>query len=305
MKQLQQASARSLLVPGKRRTLNRDGILLAWVGPWLLFTLLLSFSVFRVRYDNPGLADVVQFVGLLVTVVPLYLGIREHEHPTRTPTWYYYLAMACLTSVLAAWILGGYTYMSYMRPFFDWEGLNVYPPRPHLAGVGIDPASKGQAVIDAGVIFFGPGTHVDRSKAVAFRNVNQYCVAPIAGPNQTGNFDFWAVGKDCCDGVSTQFHCGDIGDPSARSGLRLLRDIDRPFFRLATQQAEAKFGITALHPIFLTWTSDADSAMDMWYSEGVAHFLRLVGVSCCVSLLFSVLAAILFSRVGHLPKLPQ
>mmetsp|Transcript_57542 Transcript_57542/g.130493 ORF Transcript_57542/g.130493 Transcript_57542/m.130493 type:complete len:304 (+) Transcript_57542:92-1003(+) len=301
----QRSSVRSLLVPGKRRTLNRDGILLAWFGPWILFVIVLATSVFRIRYDNPGLVDVVFACALISSLIPWYMGVKSHEHPARIPTWFYYLAAACAGGVFFGWIFGGYTYAAYMRPYFDWQGLNVYPPKPHTNVDGIDPASKGQAVIDAGVIFFAPGTYVDRSKALSFRNVNQFCVAPITGPNQTGNYDFWAVGKDCCDGVSTQFHCGDIGDPTARSGLRLLRDIDRPYFRLATQQAEAKFGISALHPIFLTWTTDADRAMERWYSEGNAHFWRLVGVGFCVSLFMTVLAAIVFSRVGSLPKVPQ
>ena len=74
-------------------------------------------------------------------------------------------------------------------------------------------------------------------------------------------YDFWAIGMDCCSVNAADFHCGaglgwilsvrperakgqartggEVGNFKAHSGLRLLDDRQRSFYRLAVEQAGA------------------------------------------------------------------
>eukprot|EP00438_Fugacium_kawagutii_P029114 Skav233711 [mRNA] locus=scaffold2120:100002:105477:+ [translate_table: standard] len=128
-----------------------------------------------------------------------------------------------------------------------WAGIS-------LAIAKVNPGrEKGQQLMDAGRVYFEDGTGLDTSKSMAFRNLDRYCVAPIV---------FGQVGVNCCSGTTADFRCGEFDNPKARSGLRLMRQMpraggletasermtvtlnqgedQRPFFRLAVQQAEAR-----------------------------------------------------------------
>merc|ERR1719498_128584 len=93
-----------------------------------------------------------------------------------------------------------------------------------------------------------------------------YCVAPVGQPRASENgtvHDVWAVGTNCCSGNAGEFRCGDSDDPDAHSGLRLL---DTPgtslgFYRLAVQQAAAKYGLEVRHAIFVSWERDPQAAL--------------------------------------------
>lgn len=184
-----------------------------------------------------------------------------------------------------------------MRPFYDTSNLNVYQ--------SVNPATAhGSQMMDAGRIMFTPDSHLDLTKAMGFQNVDRYCVAPISagarGRNTTqlATYDFWAVGLNCCSGHGAEFRCGDHWNPKATSALRLMREEERAYYRLAVQQAEAAYDIRAQHPIFLYWLQDANAELFAYQDDGFKYFL--LGSLCfsCFQLFAVVVATIAFSKMS-------
>mmetsp|Transcript_86188 Transcript_86188/g.171120 ORF Transcript_86188/g.171120 Transcript_86188/m.171120 type:complete len:106 (-) Transcript_86188:29-346(-) len=87
---------------------------------------------------------------------------------------------------------------------------------------------------------------------------------------------------DCCSDHAANFHCGDYSNMHARSGLRMFRDEELPWYKLALQQAEAAHGIRSQHPVFLTWLEDPSAGLSedfsrsmQWYFTGITMHLVL------------------------------
>merc|ERR1711866_4659 len=102
-----------------------------------------------------------------------------------------------------------------------------------------------------------------------------FCVAPITrGTNNETllHYDFWAVGVGCCSGLKPDFHCKNFNNPHAKGGLRLMRDDERAFYRLAVQQAEAAYNIKAVHPLFFEWVQDPIDEMAQLEEFGMRNF---------------------------------
>eukprot|EP00425_Heterocapsa_triquetra_P032593 CAMPEP_0195103270 /NCGR_PEP_ID=MMETSP0448-20130528/71660_1 /TAXON_ID=66468 /ORGANISM="Heterocapsa triquestra, Strain CCMP 448" /LENGTH=325 /DNA_ID=CAMNT_0040138917 /DNA_START=115 /DNA_END=1092 /DNA_ORIENTATION=- len=200
---------------------------------------------------NLGVLLLAALVGYYV-----YRAWRKQQQGTRMqPAWHLFLLGTVFATWLAAMVVGRYNFAT-IAPYYHMGTMNTY--------VDVDPArTTGAAVMDAGRILFVQGTHLNISRSMGFRSSSMYCVAPIvAAPPAGGNasaeplsYDFWAVGVGCCSGQQADFKCGEA-DWYAGAGMRLLDDGQRPYFQMAVQQAEATFGITSTHPVFLRWTKD-------------------------------------------------
>lgn len=133
------------------------------------------------------------------------------------------------------------------------------------SGPGLDPKGSGVQAMDAGAVYFCPGSYVDVGRAMGFQTQPSYCVAPITlGTKGLDRYDFWAVGVGCCNDLRQaadaspipNFHCGEVGSATAHAGMRRINDAENAYFELAVQQAEAAYGIKAEHPLFFTWVED-------------------------------------------------
>lgn len=285
-------SGPAIFTPGKRRRINLVAICMNIFLPWFLFSSLYAIMSFSFHYQHPTWAWVMVFMGWVIVFVTAFLAYRTSRKKERDPMWFMFAAVAFGLAVFFATTFGDMNFWYNMQPFYDIENLNTYP--------SVNPArEKGQQLMDAGRVYFSDGTGLDMRKAMGFKNLDLYCVAPIIhGQDQLASYDFWAVGLNCCSGVSSDFRCGEFNNPHARSGLRLMRDDQRPFFRLAVQQAEAAYNIKATHPLFFYWMQDPVAEMNSYRDDGFKYYLLGIFTHFAFNLFCVVCAVVGFAKIG-------
>jgi hypothetical protein len=246
---------------------------------FVALTAFLAFDAVKKKQD----AGVVQFV----------VGNQGDAH--REPTWLIFLFATCL----AAWSLGVFVgqvnFTRHAQPYYDISNLETYP--------AVDPSTmRGQQLMDAGRVMFSPGSKLDLSRSRGYKNLENYCVAPIVSAHDVRpvpTYDFWAVGVNCCSGgTQADFHCGEFDNPHASAGLRLMQDDQRGFFRLAVQQAEAAYNIKSEHPLFFHWMQDPIAEVNEYMDEGFKYFFFGVFAHFMLQLLLVLAACIVFARIG-------
>merc|ERR1719171_3468930 len=281
---------------GLRKRMNIVAILINVFMPWALFMTVFAVMSFSLHYQHPQLVYFVCFVGVIIVLIAMllaYSAMRKKRmgFSDTEPMWYSFAAAALTAALILAVVFGDMNFFYNMQPFYDIENLNTYP--------GVNPTQdKGQQLMDAGKVYFTEGSKLDMSKAMGFRNLDFYCVAPIvAGASNLTSYDFWAVGVNCCSGASSDFHCGEFNNIHARAGLRLMKDDQRPFFRLAVQQAESAYQIKAEHPLFFTWMQDPIAQANSYRDEGFKYYLLGIFTHLAFSIFCVVCAVIGFSKM--------
>lgn len=282
----------SLFAPHNRQRVNIRGVCANIFLPWLLFVSLYSQMIFSWHYLQPLESWILVFLGFCLSAVTWFMAWRAKQRD-RAAMWYTYSALMFFLATLLAAIFGNYVFWTESKAFYDFGDLNTY--------ASVNPAHyRGEMVMDSGRVYFAEGTHLDVKKSIGFKNKDMYCVVPIGnGPNKLQTYDFWAVGMNCCENPNT-FHCGeDYNNFKARSALRLLdsRDEQR-FYRLAVQQAEAAYGITAQHPVFYQWTQDPLSIVNGYHQAMFKYFLIGVFTYFIFNLFCVVCATIAFSKMN-------
>lgn len=210
-----------------------------------------------------------------------------------TPSWLLFLFFASTLAATAGPILGDLNFWTNMQGYYDLQTLNVYED--------VSPqTSHGQQMMDAGKVTFVAGARPDLAKAFQFQDLDTYCVAPITvGSSSMKTYDFWAVGLNCCGWNATKqvdYRCGQYKNAQAKQGLRLMDGIQREYFKLAVQQAEAQFKITAKHPIFFYWTEDATSDMMSYWDYGFRYYVIGVAAFFVAQIFLIIVATVLFSK---------
>jgi len=276
----------------KRKRLNVVAMLLNVLAPWLVFCGVFAAMSFYTHYTSPLLAWLVVLGGVASSALGGFLAWRTKMRD-RDPTWYNFGCLAIALATIFATVFGDMNYWYNMQPYYDIENINTYP--------SVNPGrEKGQQLMDAGRVYFEDGTGLDTSKSMAFRNLDRYCVAPIVfGQEPLASYDFWAVGVNCCSGTTADFRCGEYDNPKARSGLRLMREDQRPFFRLAVQQAEAAYNIKANHPLFFYWMQDPVAEVMKYRSDGFKYAFIAIATHFAFNLLCVAGAALAFAKISH------
>jgi len=260
--------------------------------PWLLFAVVSAMMTFVVRLEQPLLTG---FVVIFALLAVLFVGCmaQQHRKPAdRDPSWLCFLFLTMLLAWVLAVLVGESAFESSAKPYYLMQNLNTYTDV-------YTNRLRGTQIMDAGVVMFANGTFLDIKKSMGFRSNGLYCVAPIVYGNATlATYDFWAVGKDCCSGYMPDFHCRDFSNPRARGGLRLVTEDDRPYYRLAVQQAEATYNINSVHPLFFEWVSDPFLTSESWMETSTRNYIMSVVVFFLLQLFLVLLAAIGFSKLG-------
>mmetsp|Transcript_25470 Transcript_25470/g.73508 ORF Transcript_25470/g.73508 Transcript_25470/m.73508 type:complete len:320 (+) Transcript_25470:62-1021(+) len=251
--------------------------LLALLLPWIVFMIDFAATTFQLHYYAPSTCWFIVFLSVLVLVA--CLGFTVHATlRARDATWWGLLSSLMLVAVVAGACLGTINFRLNLKPYFETRALNTYDK--------VDPnATLGRQMMDAGQVFFVPDAAPDGSKAAGFKNLRMYCVAPITLPGiipATGNYDFWAVGTNCCSGAPNDFHCMDRDE--AHAGLRVIDKDEEPFFRLAVEQAEAAHNLKAPAPVLLRWLKDPNEELKAYANDGRQYYTLGVFVHLAVQL---------------------
>lgn len=280
----------------QRRRLNIRPVFLAALVPWALFSVVYAVLSFEIHYQEPGLCmAVIMAAFLLVMLSGLFAcsaSGRWFVNAEHEPTWLIFIFLSMVLAFVSAYSVGSMNFKTNMQPYYNMRNLNNYSD--------VSPVRmRGQQLMDAGIIEFAPGTKLDISKSMGFKNSKVYCVAPIVkGDDPLATYDFWAIGTDCCSGFQADFHCPHFNNPHANGGLRLMADGDRAFYRLAVQQAEATYNIKAIHPLFFEWSVDPMDMVEGWKHAGRSDYLVWMLSYFVFQAFLVAVAALAFAKMG-------
>eukprot|EP00421_Protoceratium_reticulatum_P022666 CAMPEP_0168397532 /NCGR_PEP_ID=MMETSP0228-20121227/21114_1 /TAXON_ID=133427 /ORGANISM="Protoceratium reticulatum, Strain CCCM 535 (=CCMP 1889)" /LENGTH=297 /DNA_ID=CAMNT_0008411011 /DNA_START=92 /DNA_END=982 /DNA_ORIENTATION=+ len=265
-----------------RRRVSIVVMLICLLVPIAMYAAVSAVISFTVHHSSPAFTWLVVFLGVLVVfLVSALAGTAIWMRywlldTTREPYWYVFLAVTTLLAFVFAVFLGLTNWWNNTLPFLELQNLSVHP--------AVDPAMMtGRQLMDVGRVTFTPGSKLDLTHSIGFKNVDRYCVAPVVPPSGVpDSYDFWAIGLNCCSGNANDFHCGEYDSQAARSGLRLMRADQRSYYRLAVQQAEATYGLRASHPLFFYWMQDPDAELQSYRDDaGKYYLLGLAAVFFC------------------------
>lgn len=248
---------------------------------------------FKIHFQHPFLAWILVILCLFPAAV--VFDFRRKAYAVRDfmqAKWMTLLLFNCIASWVGAVLVGSSNYAVHMKRFYDMTYLNT--------AVSVDPSASSQQYIDSGRFLFHPSSFIDTSRAMGVRMGKNYCAAPVVNsktPVEKREYDFWAIGKDCCDATQPQdgFHCGAVNDHNAHAGMRLMETEPRAMYRMAVQEAEATYKIAAKHPIFVEWMQDPAREMQMWYNDGVRLFWAACSTVLVILGFLSVSAGLCFA----------
>lgn len=207
----------------------------------------------------------------------------------------------CFASTFLGYVTGSLLWANYLHPYIELKHLQMYRDinPAHVPGVRLQ---------DAGLVDFQNFVGIDRGKGGCFLNRGDtYCVAPIVwdgtsapqvhydlqGMPQTGSFDYFAVGKNCCPCPNRDFQCGDWDNPLAYGGVRSLDVESRPYYKLALENWQASYGKTARTPIFFDWVQGPE-----WVWKGLWNrFFQLGWLAAAAAVSFGLSIGFLLDKI--------
>lgn len=238
-----------------------------------------------------------------------FFGCKLHKRAWRRPMIYWswwpcWGFIFCFLAAFPAAYLGRYLWESTLGKYYEIAQYQTYKD------VDTNVVS-GSQLMDAGLVTFAEGTGIDREHGGCFVNLGHtFCVTPIVhdgrlpcgvggGPN-TGSYDYFAVGVDCCNCPNQDFRCGEWFNPLAHGGIRSMDFRNRPFYKLAVDDFAASWQKESKHPLFFEWV---DAPLHRWRSSWhwAAHVMVLAAFTP-IPVVF-LLAALVGQLLQHLVTL--
>jgi hypothetical protein len=268
----------------RRRRINCIPALNALFLPWVLFLTVFSLASFYVHYVFPVCVFVFNGSAVLFSLVYAYKSFNDVTQRPEKAFYPTYLSIMFLIAVSFGWLLGDLNFWFNMQPCYNIEHLASYNnvnPSTQTMPSGQTVPTRGKRYQDAGKVYFEHNAVLDIKRSMSFKMGDLYCVAPIVDPNCKKNcgYDFWAVGLNCCAEDVADFRCGEYKNPSAKNGLRLMHDEQRPNYRLAVLEAEGVHKIISNHPLFFYWLHDPNKEIAHMKHQGFKGFVLLMIVS--------------------------
>lgn len=296
-------------IPKSRKRMHPVVICLCFFLPTLVYIAVSWAFSFSLHHKTPFLSYIILLLSFMLActfgALSYMAAMKAKQNPNDhySGTWYIYLCAIISVAVFVGWWLGDLNYYTNMQQYYELNSLAAY--------YDVDPLkAKGAQMIDAGRVSFKSGSRLSLDKAYRFTNDFKYCVAPISvfdkdsgkEVERPSSYEFWSIGLNCCEPNRTadiDYRCGEYKNPNATQGLRLMRDDQREYFRLAVQQAEATYGIRALHPVFFYWTNDADLDMEGLQEQGYAYFKLGIMLFFIGAILSAMVAIFFFTKMGY------
>jgi len=244
--------------------------------PFMAFAVICGLFTFT-YHMAPVLSWIVALLafGALVNVLPPYPS--RAKFVDWVPTW------SLMCSIVFGVVIGGLNFDHHMYPFYSYAF--------HTSYSNVLPSEGAAAHADAGKIIWAASARIDQTKAVGFKGVHTYCVAPVLDDSDMSKIGFWAAGLDCC-GARGSFWCDEANKTTAFGAVPLkesmILGIDHEGFHKAIKLAEASFNIHAeKDPLLVRWLVNPVAYQWNMFYLGMGIYV----MSVMVSLILSVLMA--------------
>lgn len=285
---------RSVFSPHQKMRMNIIPLFLNIFVPWSIFLFCLGITATYINYTHPTAVTC-----LLVTVwviwgviVAFAIWARLYEPD---PTWFTHFALAVGVAILVGSNLGNGLFQSFSRKYYMIHDLKT------IGNVDTG-VWAGNGLADVGLVHFTPGTGLSPTLSWHFKSGSLYCVSPILSNwtlplNQ--QYDFWAVGKDCCSMAASDFRCGSWGNVGPKGGIREMDEGENQKYRLAVQQAESIYNIRAPSPIFVKWSLDPMLEVESWNRSVFKNIMFYAACAFILGLFSVAMHACRFSWLGR------
>lgn len=281
----------------RHRMVNIFGVTSSILVPIALFAAVSATRSFSLRNSCPVLTLLILVCETLVVAAAAMYAygalMRQRHGETNESKWYIFLTLTAALAYILGLVIGSYNYDANLSFYYSMEHLQDYS--------NVNPTKMtGAMLMDAGAVYFTPSSTVDVAQSIGFAGGKKtYCVAPISTGGSQPVVDFWAVGIGCCTTAGADFACGDVSNKNAHAGLRILKESQNEWYRVAIQKASATYAMQSKQPLFFTWVEDPLSEQANWFRDGLIVYVAGVIFYVCLQLFLVTLCCVFFAKVGY------